>query len=99
MARAETIQGILKPDGTIELQERPALPPGPVRVTLETQSVRERDPWETLQRIWDERKSLGLQPRSAEEIDAEIEAMRDEWEQRQREVDLARRGAKESPAE
>lgn len=80
MATAETIQGILKPDGTIELQERPALAPGPVRVTLEAQPVQQRDPWKTLQRIWNERNVLGLQPRSAEEIDAEIDAMRDEWE-------------------
>ena len=52
-----------------------------------------------LQKIWDERKTLGLQPRSAQEIDAEIEAMRNEWEERQIEVDLARRGAQEKRAE
>jgi hypothetical protein len=28
------IQGILKPDGTLELCEKPNLPPGPVSVTL-----------------------------------------------------------------
>lgn len=52
-----------------------------------------------LQKIWDERKALGLQPRSPQEVDAEIEAMRNEWEERQVEVDLARRGAGETRAE
>ena len=29
------LEGIVKADGTLELQGRPKLPPGPVRVTLE----------------------------------------------------------------
>ena len=33
------IDGTLKADGTLELYEKPALPPGPVRVTVESASA------------------------------------------------------------
>ena len=33
------LEGVLKPDGTLELWSRPALPPGRVRVTLEAAPV------------------------------------------------------------
>ncbi len=47
---------------------------------------------EVLQEIWAERKRLGMQGRTKEEIDADIDAMREEWEERQRELDAARLG-------
>lgn len=36
-----TLTGILKPDGTLELEKPPELPPGPVRVTLQVISKEE----------------------------------------------------------
>ena len=35
VAASIVLEGFLKPDGTLELRSRPALPPGRVRVTLE----------------------------------------------------------------
>ncbi|MGH7127272.1 MAG: hypothetical protein ACREIV_01795 [Planctomycetaceae bacterium] len=88
MATTETLRGLLKSDGSLELQDSPTLPPGPVRVILESaSSPQHKDPWAALEWIWDERKRLGLQPRSAEEIDAELHAMRKEWQQREVEIE------------
>ncbi len=81
MTQTVEVQGTLQPDGTLALDEKPALPAGRVKVLL--QSVAEqpaKDPWGTMQRIWAERKALGLQARSAEEIDADLGSLRDEWE-------------------
>src|SRR5207247_1285561 len=70
----------LKPDGTLELDEKPGLPPGRVRVTLEAQAAQSReDVWTVLERIRAERKARGMQGRSRAEIGAEINVLRDEW--------------------
>lgn len=88
MTATQVLRGVLRPDGTLELQGKPTLPAGPVQVTLQAEfEADRRDPWGALQQIWDERKALGLQSRSAEEIDAQIQAMRDEWEERQQEIE------------
>ncbi len=34
------------------------------------------NPWGVLEQIWADRKKRGMQPRSTEEIDAELNAMR-----------------------
>ena len=75
------IQGTLHSDGTLELDQKPGLPPGRVKVILETLETvpPKRDPWTVLEGIWAERKALGLPSRSAEEIDRELNAMREEW--------------------
>jgi hypothetical protein len=97
------LQGTLKADGTLELDEKPNLPPGRVRITLAPQTPADQpgeSVWSVLERIWAERKALGLPGRTREEIDAEINASRDEWEERMEELerihDLARQ-AKEKP--
>lgn len=79
------VQGVLQTDGTLLLEERPNLPAGRVKVVIQTLGAApERiDPWTALETIWADRKARGVQPRSAEEIDAEINAMRDEWEDHQ----------------
>jgi hypothetical protein len=87
-----TLDGMLRPDGTLELDQRVPLPAGPVRVTIEVvdTTTTKRDPLEVLQEIWAERQTLGLPARTREEIDAELKAMRDEWEQRQQALDQVR---------
>ena len=79
------MNGTVKPDSTLELEGKTNLPPGRVRVTMsvmpEGAGPRE-DTWTVLQRIWKQNEELGLKPRSAEEIDAEINALRDELEER-----------------
>jgi hypothetical protein len=39
-----------------------------------------QDVWTVLERIWQERKDLGIVGRTRAEIDAEIRTMRDEWD-------------------
>ena len=91
------VQGTLKPDGTLELDEKPNLPPGRVRVSLDMEAIPAReDTWTVLERIWAERKARGMKSRTREEIDAEINALRQEWEDRQAELDCIREGARKA---
>ena len=86
------VHGTLTPDGRLEIDQPVALPAGDVRVTIEALTPKpRRNPMEVLEEIWAERKKLGMQGRSKEQIDADIDAMRNEWEDRQRELDSARR--------
>jgi hypothetical protein len=77
------LRGTLKPDGTLELAGPVGLPPGPVEVRV-TPAPAERPAgesvWEVLDRIHAEQRARGFVGRTREEIDAEINAMRDEWE-------------------
>jgi hypothetical protein len=78
------VTGTVQPDGTLVLDEKLALPAGRIRLAIEvvTPSGR-KDLWDTLEKIWAERKERGMRPRTAEEIDAELAEMRDEWEAHQ----------------
>lgn len=76
-------EGTLKPDGSLEVLEKFGLPPGRVRVTIEVLAAAEstgEDWFEYLQRTRAERESTGAKFRTREEIDAEIDVMRDEWD-------------------
>lgn len=82
------VQGTVKQDGTLELCQPIPLPPGPVELTIRsTVPVEKEDTWKVLERIWAEQKALGMIPRTREEIDAEINALRDESEERMREIE------------
>jgi hypothetical protein len=73
------VRGTLKPDGTLELAEAPALPPGPVEVTVRALAVAEpprENWWEYLQRARAELEAMGHQFSTAEEINAYIEDIR-----------------------
>jgi hypothetical protein len=97
------VQGTIKPGGTLEVSQPINLPPGEVRVIVQAVgSNREKErPLTVLHRIWAQRKSLGVQGRTKKHIDADIQSMRDEWEERQRDLgriqDEARR-AREHPS-
>ena len=79
------VQGTLKPDGILELDQKPNLSPGRVRVTVETVMEASRPDrfWAMMRQIWDDLKNSGHVPRSVEEIEAERQAYRDEWDERQ----------------
>src|SRR5687767_7045796 len=73
------IQGTLREDGTLVLDEKPNLPPGRVKVTVESvPDLTQTDVWQVLEQIWAGQRARGHVPRSREEIDAELEASRQE---------------------
>jgi hypothetical protein len=83
------LHGHIRPDGTLQIDERVNLPPGPIQVTVEASSETQtgEDTRSVLKQIQARRLTRGAVARSKEEIDAEINAMRDEDEQRVREIE------------
>ncbi len=80
-----TVQGTVLPDGSLRVAGPVQLPPGPVEIVVRTvrQAEEGEDVLAVLARIRAEQKASGFVPRSAEEIDASVRAMREEWEERQ----------------
>jgi hypothetical protein len=91
-----TVPGKLRPDGTLELEQALTLPPGPVEVTVRVVSPLREKTWAVLERIWRESEALGLKPRTVDEIDAEINALRDESEEEVRGIGRLAEGAQKS---
>ena len=85
MSAQVIVQGTLKPDGTLELDQRPTLVPGRVRVTVEsmTEPARPDRFWAMMEQIWADLKASGDVPRRVEEVEAERQAFREEWDERQ----------------
>ena len=76
MSLTETVvEGTLKPDGTLELDERPNLPAGRVRVTVRTE-----DWWSYLRRCRAELEASGAAFRRGVDIEADMEQIRGETE-------------------
>ena len=70
------VEGTLKPDGTLELDERPNLPPGRVKVVL--RQVAGSTPhslgpefFRMMEEIWAGQRARGHAPRTAEDVEAE----------------------------
>jgi hypothetical protein len=75
------IQGTLREDGTLVLDDKPNLPPGRVKVIVEpVPDITQTDVWQVLERIWAGQRARGHVPRTREQIDAELEAARQEDE-------------------
>lgn len=75
------IQGTLREDGTLVLDQKPDLPPGRVKVTVQTVlDYKQTEIWQFFERLWAEREALGIPPRSQEEIDSYLATMRDDDE-------------------
>ncbi len=87
--RPVVVEATLKPDGTLELDEKLALPPGRVQVMVQPlPELPDDDPfWQMMKRIWAGQKARGHVPRSAEEIEAERAAFREEAEEKARKVE------------
>ena len=82
------IQGTLQSDGTLILDEKPALPPGRVCVRVQPLlDYTQTDIWQFFERIWAEQRARGHVSRSKEEIDADIAASRQEDEERMLEIE------------
>jgi hypothetical protein len=88
-AQPVVVEGTLKPDGTLELDERPKLPPGRVQVIVQPlPELPADDPfWQRMKAIWADQKARGHVPRSAEQVEAERREFRREWEERARRVE------------
>ena len=61
-----TVEGIVKPDGTVEVPEKVNLPAGKVQVTIVPwPDLPQDDPfWQMMQKIWDGQKARGHVARS-----------------------------------
>jgi hypothetical protein len=87
MSLIETVvEGTLKPDGTLELDEKPNLPSGRVTVVLR-QQIETKTPqplgdefFQHMEQIWSGQKARGFIPRSVEEVENERRMLRDESE-------------------
>jgi hypothetical protein len=102
------IQGTLREDGTLVLDEKPNLPPGRVKVVLQPAHLHEgdgNDAIAVLDRIHNAQARRGYAPRSVEEINADLADMRDDdercrmIEQIQEECRREREGQQRSEAE
>jgi hypothetical protein len=85
-ANTVVIQGVVKPDGTLELEGKVPLPAGKVTVTLQPVTQvpysQENDPF--FQMLWSiraAREQAGLRPRTREEIDAQVREIRDAFDE------------------
>src|SRR5947209_7448603 len=77
------IEGTLREDGTLVLDQKPALPPGRVKVRVEPSvDITKTDIWQVIEQIWAGQRARGAVPCTREEIDAELEAARNEDEER-----------------
>ncbi len=85
------LHGQIRPDGTLQVEEKVNLPPGPVSVTVQAlATATRRQTLRVLEEIWAQREAQGMVARPAEDIDAEIDAMRDEDESRMRDIESVR---------
>src|SRR5260370_5586567 len=75
-----TVQGVVNADRSLEIKQPLPLPPGPVEVTVKSVTQAKEDTLAVLQRIWPEQKSSRQRGRTKEEIDADVQELRDELE-------------------
>lgn len=79
MARNQSIpRGTVMPDGKLELDHSPGLPPGPVEVIVRSVKVSDSDEdwWQSLQRARADTETNGTADRSVEDIQKEREDFR-----------------------
>jgi hypothetical protein len=84
------VHGRIRPDGTLELSQPVGLPPGEVQVTVAAvpeATMPNEDLGTLMERIWAGQRARGYQPRTREEIDAELNQMRDEAEEEMLEIE------------
>jgi hypothetical protein len=88
-ASDEVVTGTLRDDGTVVLDEKPEMPPGRVRVTIEAGQTG-AEILAVLRGIRERRKACGTRARSADEASAVIRQLRDESEERLRRLEEIR---------
>jgi hypothetical protein len=80
----EVIEGTLKPDGTLELDEKPSLGPGRVKVALQPAQACTRGPGlaDVLDEIHQGQRLRSFQGRSADEIQTGLREGEDDYEEK-----------------
>ncbi len=83
------LRGTVLPDGSLQIADTVKLPPGPVEVVVRPVEAAKsgEDVLAVLARIRAEQQASGYKPRTAEEIDADIREMRDEWGERDKAIE------------
>jgi hypothetical protein len=79
------LEGTLKPDGTLELDQKPSLAPGRVKVILQPASTgrpEQRGLADVIDEIRQGQQARGFPGRSAEEIEAGLHEGEEEYERR-----------------
>ena len=83
------VEGTVDADGTLRLDTKLTVAPG--RVQLIVRSLADlpgKDPfWQTMERIWAGQKARGQKRRTKEEIDEELNIIRDEADQEMRQAE------------
>ena len=97
------VEGMLKPDGKLELNSKVALPPEPVQLIVQSLAdMPSGDPfWQTMERVWAGQKARGQMACTKEQIDHQINTMRDESDDEMRETEQLHgdcRAARDLPA-
>jgi hypothetical protein len=75
------VEGTLKPDGTLQLDQKPSLPPGRVTVVLRQESGAsppQEDWWQFMQRTRRELEAAGSDFMNDQEVTAHIEWLRED---------------------
>jgi hypothetical protein len=103
------VEGIVKPDGTLEVPQKLDLPAGRVQFTVRSMAEPTQPDrfWKMMESLWADLRTGGRTPRTREEIDAEIGALRNEAEDEMQAVERLQeecrrareqaRGAEERP--
>ena len=78
-----TVQGTIGPDGQLELDRPLLLAAGRVQVTVQPLPASSEPDrfWKMMESIWTDLRASGRQPRTREEIDVEVKALREEAEE------------------
>jgi hypothetical protein len=89
----ETIDATLDSNGQLRLTHQPRLPPGPVRVTIRVAVSPRHGLADVIREIAAEQRARGFPGRSTAELCAEEDERLAEDDERDRELDAARRAA------
>src|SRR5438046_2518613 len=83
------VEGTLKPDGTLELDQKPSLSPGRVTVMLQPVQATQshgRGLAQVIDEIRQDQQARGFQGRSADEIEAGLREGDDDYEKKMQEL-------------
>ena len=81
--RGIIVEGVVTPDGSLELKGKLPLPVGRVQVTVQPipGAPQPERFWKVMETIWSDLRAGGRAPRTKEAIDAEVNALRQEAEE------------------